>query len=255
MDPPRAVHAGFVNGKNGIGYGAGMMNGNGSATNGMGNGSANNKSGSSKLKIIIKTPQSHAAGQDDSVDYGPAQHRSFTFVNEAGPDETTLTREQGFTARELELPLEKLYGLCRCQLRWAEAENEELRKECATWEDEYHRAWLECQVLLDQVLKSEKDWHKRRQAVLASLAAEEERSAAAAAAVSAAQGGGSGIKDEDEDSVDEDNENENDNGDGDGDSDDNDNTIMDADVTMDGYSFADASSFSVVGSQLRHEVS
>ena len=119
---------------------------------------------SSKLKIIIKTPQSHAAGQDDAVDDGGAADDS------SGEMFTPLTEDQGFTAEELRMPLERLMKLCRLQVKWAEEEGERLRAECKQWEELYKHEWLEKEVLLDQVVQSEQAWHRRRQAVLSGAA-------------------------------------------------------------------------------------
>jgi hypothetical protein len=121
---------------------------------------------SKNLKIIIKTPQSHAAGQDDSVDDGSVGDDSSADIF------TPLTDEQGFSPKELAMPLERLTTLCRLQVKWAEEEGEQLRNECKQWEELYKQEWLEKEVLLDQMVKSEQSWHKRRQAVLAAEAAE-----------------------------------------------------------------------------------
>ncbi|KAL2260724.1 hypothetical protein VTK26DRAFT_5206 [Humicola hyalothermophila] len=118
----------------------------------------------SKLKIIIKTPQSHASGQDDAVDDGAAADDS------SGEMFTPLTEDQGFTAEELGMPLERLMKLCRLQVKWAEEEGERLRAECRQWEELYKQEWLEKEVLLDQVVQSEQAWHRRRKAVLSGAA-------------------------------------------------------------------------------------
>lgn len=119
---------------------------------------------SSKLKIIIKTPQSHAAGQDDTVDDGTGGE------DQASDLFTPLTEDQGFTRDELAVPLERLVKLCRLQVKWAEREAEELRQECKKYEDEYKKQWLEKEVLLDQVVQSEQDFSYRRKAVLTGAA-------------------------------------------------------------------------------------
>lgn len=119
---------------------------------------------SSKLKIIIKTPQSHAAGQDDAVDDGSAGDE---FIADMF---TPMTEEQGFTPEELAMPLERLCKLCRLQVKWAEEDGEQLREECKRWEELYKNEWLEKEVLLDQVVKSEQDWHERRKAVITGAA-------------------------------------------------------------------------------------
>jgi len=118
----------------------------------------------SKLKIIIKTPQSHAAGQDDTVDDGNAG-------DDQGSDLfTPLTEEQGFTHQELAMPLERLVNLCKLQVKWSERESEDLRHECKAWEDLYKQEWLEKEVLLDQVVQSEQAFSYRRKAVLTGAA-------------------------------------------------------------------------------------
>ncbi|ROT37437.1 zinc finger protein [Sodiomyces alkalinus F11] len=115
--------------------------------------------GKSKLKIIIKTPQSHAAGQDDSINGGGDD-------GELSADLfTPLTQEQGFTPEELDMPLEKLYKLCRFQVRWAEEEGKKLQDEVKRLEAIYEREWREKEVLLFQVIQSEADWNERWQAV------------------------------------------------------------------------------------------
>lgn len=117
-----------------------------------------------KLKIIIKTPQSHAAGHDDSMngteDDGELSADLFT----------PLTEEQGFTTEEREMPLERLYKLCHFQVKWAREESRKLHEEIKFWEAKYKEAWLEKEVLVSQVIKSDLDWHERRQAVLSGYA-------------------------------------------------------------------------------------
>lgn len=113
-----------------------------------------------KLKIIIRTPQSHAAGHDDAVDDGNSgdEHAAELF--------TQLTEKDGFTERELAMSLQKLHAVCRHQIRWAEEDGETLKQECKKWEDIYKQAWLEKEVLVSQMVKSELDWNERRHAVL-----------------------------------------------------------------------------------------
>lgn len=119
---------------------------------------------SSKLKIIIKTPQSHAAGQDDAVDDGSAG-------DDQGADMfTPLTEDQGFTSRELEMPRKRLFKLCKLQLKWSEEDAEKLRQDCKRWEELYKQEWLEKEVLLDQVVRSEQSFEARRIAVLTGAA-------------------------------------------------------------------------------------
>lgn len=113
-----------------------------------------------KLKIIIRTPQSHAAGHDDAVDDGNSgdEHAAELF--------TQLTEKDGFTPRELGMPLKKLHAVCRHQVKWAEEDSETLKQECKRWEDIYKQAWVEKEVLVSQMVKSELDYQERRKAVL-----------------------------------------------------------------------------------------
>ncbi|RDA91760.1 hypothetical protein CP533_4783 [Ophiocordyceps camponoti-saundersi (nom. inval.)] len=120
---------------------------------------------SSKLKIIIKTPQSHgaAAGHDDGGDAsanGEVHNAEFF---------TALTAEM-FSPEELAHPVDKLYRKCYWEAKWADEVGEALRKECKEWEERYYKEWLEKEVLLSQVIKTEVDWHERRQAILSGTA-------------------------------------------------------------------------------------
>ena len=121
---------------------------------------------SKNLKIIIKTPQSHAAGHDDAIDDGS------TADDSSGELCTPLTQDQGFTSEEITMPLPRLMKLCKLQVKWAEEEGDQLRDECKQWEEVYKTEWLEKEVLLDQVVQSEQAWHERRKAVLAEEAEE-----------------------------------------------------------------------------------
>ncbi|KAM0332212.1 hypothetical protein ACHAQA_002487 [Verticillium albo-atrum] len=118
----------------------------------------------SKLKIIIKTPQSHAAGQDDSINGGDDE------IELSSDLFTLLSEDQGFTKEELDMPLDKLYKLCRFQVKWAQDETKELHDEIKVLEAEYKKQWQEKEVLLSQVIQSEADWHDRRMAVLSGAA-------------------------------------------------------------------------------------
>jgi len=117
---------------------------------------------SSKVKIVLKTQASQAAGRDDLDDSSTNEENGGSPIQEFTP----LTEEQGFNPKEMAMPIERLQKLCRLQLRWAEEENAELTKECKRWEEEYKRQWLEKEVLLDQVVQAEQGWHARRLAVL-----------------------------------------------------------------------------------------
>ncbi|KAL8414063.1 hypothetical protein RB594_005334 [Gaeumannomyces avenae] len=115
------------------------------------------------LMIVIKTPRSHAAGHKDST----MDDASST----GGGDDsngllTPMNEDQGFTSDELRMPLQRLHGLCRMQLKWSEEHGEDLQRQIERAEASYKRAWLEKEILLHQVIQNEMGWHERRQAVL-----------------------------------------------------------------------------------------
>ena len=111
-----------------------------------------------RTKIIIKTQQSYAGGQDDGSE------------DAHGGDED----EDGFTPlpsdlfypEEVALTFPQLFTHCRRGLRLAQIESEQLLKECDKWEAIYKREWLEKEVLLAQVIQSEVKYHENRKAVV-----------------------------------------------------------------------------------------
>lgn len=134
----------------------------------------------SKLKIILKTQQSHAAGQDDAVEEGNQGE-------EVGADFfTPLAEQHGFSSKELGMDVGSLWKVCLAHVKWAAKEGEQLRRECREYEDTYRQEWLEKEVLLDQMAKVEEDWYQRRKAVL---------SGAADIKVSVAEGSQNGMED------------------------------------------------------------
>ncbi|CAM1506964.1 Fc.00g066050.m01.CDS01 [Cosmosporella sp. VM-42] len=114
-----------------------------------------------KLKIIIKTP-SHAAAEDELDEANHPDNQTSEFF--------TGLPEELFKPEELAYPVDKLYRKCYWETKWAEDVGESLKKECKEWEDMYYKEWLEKEVLLSQVIKSEVDWHERRQAILSGVA-------------------------------------------------------------------------------------
>ena len=114
----------------------------------------------SKLKIILKTPQSHAAGHDDSVDDGDGSE------DMSSDHFTTLTEQQGFNGNELQMDIEMLWKTCVAQIKWASDEGSVLRAQCRDMEETYRQEWLEKEVLVDQVKATEEAWFSRRRAVL-----------------------------------------------------------------------------------------
>ncbi|KAL3963949.1 hypothetical protein ACCO45_000953 [Purpureocillium lilacinum] len=118
---------------------------------------------SGKLKIIIKTPQSHGGGQDDGAD-GAANGE------DSNSEFFTALTSDTFSADELSLPVDKLYRKCYWESKWADEVGDALKKEYKEWEELYYKEWLEKEVLLSQVIKSEVDWHERRQAIISGKA-------------------------------------------------------------------------------------
>ncbi|KAK4193306.1 hypothetical protein QBC35DRAFT_446451 [Podospora australis] len=116
---------------------------------------------SKALRIVIKTPQSHAAGQDDVVDDDTSRDGS-------SDDLFTHLDKEHFTDEELDMPIQRLYKMLRAEVRWAENEGEVLRDECKKYEEMYKQEWLEKEVALEQVKRSEQAYNARKKAVRAS---------------------------------------------------------------------------------------
>ncbi|POS87285.1 hypothetical protein EPUL_000769 [Erysiphe pulchra] len=74
----------------------------------------------------------------------------------------------GFTSEEEVQKPKDLYRLLRRQVHWAEEEADYLKKFCDTLEELRRQEWIEKEILLDQALKTDIDWQKRRQIVIAS---------------------------------------------------------------------------------------
>lgn len=129
---------------------------------------AKSSGGTSKLKIIIKTPQSHASGADDATE----TERSGGDDGQLYGDDpmTALTAEHGFTDTELALPYPRLFRLCNRQLGLAAEETAQLQRDYKQWEDAYAEVWHEKEALLAQVIQSEATWHERRRAILTGAA-------------------------------------------------------------------------------------
>ncbi|QPH00813.1 hypothetical protein C2857_004820 [Epichloe festucae Fl1] len=116
---------------------------------------------SNKLKIIIKTPQSHGGGGGDD-ESGEALNGDSGGASEF----FTVLPGELFSSEELSFPVDKLYRKCYWELKWADEVGDALKKECKEWEEAYYKEWLEKEVLLSQVIQSEVDWHDRRKAIL-----------------------------------------------------------------------------------------
>ncbi|KAL3420808.1 C2H2 finger domain-containing protein [Phlyctema vagabunda] len=112
---------------------------------------------STKLKLIIKgsqTAASKGSGQDATTNGTPI------------PESVNFPPELGFTAEEEAMDLDSLWRLVRRQVHWAEEDSEALKRECEAMEEIRKNEWKEKEVLLQQVVRNEIDWHERRQEVL-----------------------------------------------------------------------------------------
>ncbi|KAI0172111.1 hypothetical protein GGR52DRAFT_549055 [Hypoxylon sp. FL1284] len=127
---------------------------------------------SGKLKIILKTQQSHAAGQDDTVDDGDAGADMADFF-------TPLTEQHGFTSKELTLEIKQLFNTCAAHLKWETKEVEALKRQAKELEETYRQEWLEKEALVNQVVHVEKNWWQRRSLVLAEVEADMAKTAEA----------------------------------------------------------------------------
>ncbi|KAF5241335.1 hypothetical protein HYE68_005705 [Fusarium pseudograminearum] len=110
-----------------------------------------------KIKIIMKTNQHSQGGHDDTDEMNG---------DEANAEFFTPLTDEIFTLDELQLPVDKLYRKCHWEAKWAEEIGESLAKECKEWENIYFQEWREKEVLVHQAIKSEINWHDRRQAIL-----------------------------------------------------------------------------------------
>jgi hypothetical protein len=113
-----------------------------------------------------------------------AQHETNGITNGNAAPDWTDPGELGFTEGEETRGYKELWQLLRRQVHWAEEEGELLKRQCEAMEELRKNEWLEKEVLLDQVIRNEVDWHDRRKEVLAGLAnlpsAEEIKAAALA---------------------------------------------------------------------------
>ncbi|PHH69395.1 hypothetical protein CDD82_7784 [Ophiocordyceps australis] len=115
---------------------------------------------SSKLKIIIKTPQSHTTEDGAEASNG----------DDLASDALTALSPDLFSPDDLALPVDKLYRKCYWEAKWASRAGDSLARECREWHDAYYALWLEKEVLLSQVIESEVAWHERRQAIISGAA-------------------------------------------------------------------------------------
>jgi hypothetical protein len=147
------------------------------------------KSGT-RLKLVIKQPQAQpeSQGQSPVPKRDQPSHPEFPNLSGASDSEqfTHLSGDFGFTPDELALSPKELWRLLRRKLHWAEEESDSLRRECEMLEAIREKEWVEKELLLNQVIENEIDWHKRREMVLATLPSPEELRARALAQIDGA---------------------------------------------------------------------
>jgi hypothetical protein len=147
------------------------------------------KSGT-RLKLVIKQPQAQQESQAQSP--GPKRdlpsYPEFPNLSSASDIEqlTPLSGDFGFTSDELAHGPKDLWRLLRRKLHWVEEESDALRRECEMLEAIREKEWVEKELLLNQVIENEIDWHKRREVVLATLPSADELRARALAQIDGA---------------------------------------------------------------------
>ncbi|KAI9731661.1 MAG: hypothetical protein M1818_007791 [Claussenomyces sp. TS43310] len=122
-----------------------------------------------RLKLVIKQPHEHPSSASQSPAYPPTDAVFPPFDHSNPSDMTSYATDLGFTPEDLALESRDLFRLLRRQLHWAEEEADALRRECEATEAIRRKEWIDKEILLDQVIKTELDWHERRRMVLASL--------------------------------------------------------------------------------------
>lgn len=122
----------------------------------------------SSLKSALKPLHDRFVGSPDPTHDRDSRSASHPTNLNQYPDDLK------FSTAELKRSPKELWRLLRRQLHWAEEEADALKRELEVVEAVSKKEWKEKELLLDQVVKNEIDWHERRQVV---LAAEEARQA------------------------------------------------------------------------------
>lgn len=121
-----------------------------------------------RLKVIIKQPDlngttTSSPNQSPVTATGPSNT-----LSQNGSSLTGLPSDL-FTPEEIALGPKELYRLLRRQAHWSEEESNTVQREYEMIEGIRRKEWEEKEVLLDQVIKNEIDWHERRRLVIAAL--------------------------------------------------------------------------------------
>lgn len=139
-----------------------------------------------RIKLILKQQNPNDPQSSQSPSLGPQPD---LFTSEDASTYTKLSQSL-FTEAEMASDPKELYRLLRRQVHWAEEENDELRRTCETVEAIRKNEWMDKEILLEQVLQSERDYQERKMAVLLQMDREEyerQREQAAVRTVEAAQ--------------------------------------------------------------------
>lgn len=121
-----------------------------------------------RIKMTIK--QQSENGDASSLSPGNPRDHASDFVSANHSEQEQLNHyhsEATLTPSEHTMEPKDLWRLLRRQIHWAEEEAEELLRECDMVEEIRKKEWAEKEVLLDQVINNEMDWHERRKLVLA----------------------------------------------------------------------------------------
>lgn len=123
-----------------------------------------------RLKLVIKQQHEYTDGSSLSPGHSRDQTNEFMSSTSSEHDHTTnYSSEAILTSSEIALDPRELWRLLRRQVHWAEEESDSLQRECEMIEAIRKKEWAEKEILLEQVMKNETDWHERRQLVLATL--------------------------------------------------------------------------------------
>ncbi|EPE25257.1 C2H2 and C2HC zinc finger [Glarea lozoyensis ATCC 20868] len=135
---------------------------------------------SRRVKLIHKASPNSAEDHSGATTYGDTNGDASTEWTSSYPPDL------GFTPDEEAKGPVQLYQYLRRELMWTEEESEILKRQADEMEVIRKREWMEKEVLMDQVVKTEISYHERRAAVLEGQAklptADEIRAAAAVAA-------------------------------------------------------------------------
>lgn len=114
------------------------------------------------MKALMQPPQPQLEGHLPLSSNGTphGEDQTLTWISSFPP-------ELGFTSDEESRGLTGLFHLLRAQVQWATEESENLKSEVEIREALRKREWMEKEIVLDQVVKTEVSWQERRKMILA----------------------------------------------------------------------------------------